>query len=88
MSNSGTLDYDVLLCLGVTAASVEFWFVPAQSVIDFISVGLFTNQHGGKKIESNTYWVMADPSARTFMKMYFTNAESLRSFGLSLLNKE
>ena len=88
MSNSKTQDYDVLLCLGVTANSVEFWFVPARAVIGFIDSGLFTNQHGGRKIESNTYWVMADQNARERMKVYFVDAANLRSFSLSLLNNE
>jgi hypothetical protein len=84
IGHANTLDYDTLLCVGVTASSLEFWFIPAQAVIDFIESGLFTNQHGGKKIDSNTYWVMADDNARGKMGKYFAEPEKLRNFALSL----
>jgi len=87
IGHSSTLDDDVLLCLGVTAASLGFWFIPAQAVIRFIESGLFTNQHGGKKIDSNTFWIMADDNARSKMGKYFATSENVRQFSLSIANR-
>ena len=87
IGHASALDYDALLCLGVTAASLEFWFIPAQTVIEFIETGLFTNQHGGKKIDSNTYWIMADKNARAKMLKYFATPETAREFSLSIAKR-
>lgn len=84
MSGGSTWDYDVLLCLGVTATSVEFWWIPAVDVIALIESGVFTNQHGGAKVDSHTYWVTTDAAVRRRLSAYSTTAESLRTHALTV----
>lgn len=84
MSGGNTWDYDVLLCLGVTAASVEFWWIPAADIIALIESGVFTNQHGGAKVDSHTYWVTTDAVVRRRLLAYSTAADSLRAHALTI----
>ena len=78
------LDYDALLCAGVTASELEFWFIPGREVVRFIDSGVFANQHGGAKSVSNTFWFVADARTRTTLVEYRAEATELRELALSL----
>lgn len=84
MSGSLPLDYDALLCLGVTASSLEFWFVPSPAVVRFIESGLIVNQHGGQKHQSDTYGLTMTQAARLQMAKYAAEPETLRSLAISI----
>jgi hypothetical protein len=79
--------YDVLLCLGVTAKTIEFWLVPADAVESLIGDGTFEKQHGGKKtgLESNTYWFTMTPQMRRIVADYAAAPEELRKRAVALL---
>ena len=79
--------YDSLLCLGVTATSVEFWFLPANEVSKAIDTGVMTFQHGGQKagLQSNTYWITMTREARAVFQNYGATPEELRELGMELL---
>ena len=78
------LDYDVLLCLGLSNAGLEWWAFPADEVESFIIDKVFKPQHGGTKMKSGTYWVRIRPADRIQFKRFATDSESLRGFVLSL----
>jgi hypothetical protein len=83
------LDYDALLCLGVTASSLELWLIPATEVIALINDGTLTPQHGGKKagLESNTYWFVTDASNRTRLRQFAMSPEELRDRAVDLYRR-
>ena len=83
LSGRGELDYDVLLGLGVTSATLEFWWIPTRDVIEYIESDLFTNQHGGSKSESGTFWVTMDQRARELMVRHSVAPGELRAHALS-----
>lgn len=76
------LDYDLLLCVGVTAATMEFWSIPAREVAEYIDDGTFGNQHGGSKMTSNTFWFVTDVRTRAKLRGYYTEAVSVRQFAI------
>ena len=73
-------DYDVLLCLGLSNAGLEWWAFPADAVAAFIADNVFTPQHGGTKMESGTYWVRIRPAERERFLQFASPSESLREF--------
>ncbi len=87
--SSGTFAYDALLCLGVTARSLEFCLVPAPVVESLISDGTFEGQHGGKKVglESNTYWFTMTPEMRRVLKDHAVTQEDLRDLAKALIGQ-
>lgn len=72
-------DYDLLLCLGVTASTLEFWSIPADDVARLIDDGTLPNQHGGKKMGSNTYWFVADAKTRRKLASFSAEAVNVRA---------
>jgi hypothetical protein len=77
-TGASDLDYDLLLCVGVTASTMEFWSIPATTVGDFIDDRTFPNQHGGAKMASNTHWFVTDARTRQRMKPFFCEAVDVR----------
>lgn len=86
MSNSAAVrrDYDVLLCLGLSNAGLEWWAFPSPEVESFIATRAFAPQHGGAKMESGTYWVRMRSGERTRFARFATTSDSLRQFVLDL----
>ncbi len=81
-TRAAKLDYDLLLCVGVTASTMEFWSIPTENVGAFIDEGIFANQHGGAKMKSNTYWFVTDQKTREILKPFHTEAVDVRAFVL------
>lgn len=77
---ASTLDYDVLLCLGLSNAGLEWWAFPADEVETFIAAKIFTPQHGGTKMESGTSWIRIRPTDRNRFKRFESDSNSLRTF--------
>lgn len=73
------LDYDLLLCVGITASTMEFWSIPATEVGRFIDNKTFPNQHGGAKMASNTYWFVTDTKTRRLVEPYYCEAINVRA---------
>lgn len=73
-------EYDILLCLHVSNAGLEWWVFPAAEVADLIHSGVFTSQHGGQKIDSGTYWIRMTPQNRVRFEANQTTSEELRGF--------
>jgi len=71
-------DYDTLLCLGITASTMEFWSIPAERVGVYIDNGTFANQHGGTKMKSNTYWFVVDVRTRKILRPFSAEATEVR----------
>ena len=81
--------YDALLCLGVTASTVEFWLMPASAVADSMAQDILKPQHGGTKrgLSSNTYWFTMSPENRQTLREYAVNPGSLRHRALAMLQQ-
>jgi hypothetical protein len=95
LSGSGkTGDYDLLLCLGVTAGSLEWWGIPANDLDNFAENGsslpdsvVITLHHGKRRPIWNKEhgytdegWFRADPRARQILKSYAVeNSSRLRA---------
>lgn len=89
MSGGAVPDYDLLLCLGVSAGSLEWWAIPASDLDKYAENGatpaarvVVTLHHGKRRpIWNAEYgfedegWFRADPRARELLKAY-TCAES------------
>ncbi len=83
------LDYDGLLCMGVTAGSVGFWLIPADDVARLIATGVLERQHGGSKtgLSSNTYWIVTDRTNRDRLAGFAVAPEELRQRCVELHSK-
>ncbi len=84
MSGNPSGDYDGLLCLGVTSSSIELWLIPRDVLEGLIDDGTLTNQHGGQKIDSNTYWFVTDEDRRARLSKFGCSLEDLRDFALKV----
>ena len=92
-------DYDVLLCLGVTAGSLEWWAIPTERLDDFADNGvttadsmLISRHHGKRRPIWNTGagykdegWFVADVRARRLLAAYGSSSEDLREKVLTLV---
>jgi len=98
MSGTGTNDYDVLLCLGVSAGSLEWWAIPAGIMDSFAETGatdldrvVITRHHGKRRPIWNQElgyadegWFRADSRARSLLKNFFCDrSDDLRARVLS-----
>ena len=97
LSGKGAGDYDILLCLGVTAFSLEWWAVPVGHLDDFTENGttpvkdiVITRHHGKRRPiwnQSEGYtdegWFVADARARRLLADFYHSSETLR---LSLIH--
>lgn len=99
LSGSEGLDYDLLLCLGVSAGSLEWWAIPGKDLDQFVDSGkvaaqsvIITRHHGKRRpIWNETYgyadegWFCADSKARKLLDMYYcADSQRLRSMILSI----
>lgn len=82
--------YDAVLCLGVTAGTVEFWLIPSGSVSDLIDKRILIPQHGGRKagLESNTYWIMMTPENRWHLAEWHVESSKLREVAQTLVSSK
>ena len=83
-------DYDVLLCVGVTAGSLEWWAIPTDRLDDFTENGRTTSEsivvtrHHGKRrpIWSETFddegWFSTDDRARRLLSEFAVDSAGLR----------
>ncbi len=93
-------DYDVLLCIGVSAATLEWWAIPASRFDEFADNGttpadqaVITSQHGkGRRIWNadrgydDEGWLRADPAVRTVLRGFgCSNSSGLRAAVLRML---
>jgi len=92
------VDYDVLLCLGVTAGSLEWWAIPVADLDRFADNGkalddeiLITRHHGKRRPIWNEEvgyqdegWFVANERARGLLEGYCVSSEDLRDRLLSL----
>lgn len=78
MSGSGSIDYDVLLCLGTTNSGLEWWVIPATELPHLRAIGALTNQHGGQKSTGNTLWMTMDAARRARLEPFSVQSEQLR----------
>ena len=77
---SATVDeYDILLCLSVSNAGLEWWVFPAADVAQLIADKVITPQHGGQKTDSGTYWVRLDRANRERLANYQATSDQLRN---------
>lgn len=79
--------YDCLLCLGITAESVEFWVIPSARVVQLIDNGVIIGHHGGQKaqLQSNTLWFTTTDDILEQISDYHATAENVREVALNLL---
>jgi len=91
--------YDLLLCLGVTAGSLEWWAIPTARLDDFADNGatpegriIITKHHGNRAPIWNADagyadegWFCANEKARRVLAEYHTTSEPLRQRVMKLL---
>jgi len=84
LSGSKGMDYNLLLCLGVSAGSLECWAIPAEDLDQFAENGktqadcvVITRHHGKRRPIWNKKhgytdegWFRADDNARELLKDY------------------
>lgn len=84
LSGAKRADYDLLLCLGVSAGSLEWWAIPAADMDQFAENGstpvkriVITRHHGKRRPIWNKEhgftdegWFRADTKARELLKKY------------------
>jgi hypothetical protein len=97
--SGGKKDYDILLCLGVTAGSLEWWAIPTERLDDFADNGateagsvLISRHHGKRRPIWNASagykdegWFVADDRARRLFVDYISPSEVLREKILTLV---
>lgn len=99
LSGSGSQDYDLLLCVGVSAGTLEWWAVPASELEQYADTGtvppeqtVITRHHGKRRpIWNGQYgyadegWFQTDSHARALLKNYACTSDQLRNRILSIL---
>ena len=98
LSGIAAHDYDLLLCLGVSAGSLEWWAIPATDMDQFAETGLtppeqvvITRHHGKRRPIWNAEhgytdegWFRADTRTREVLKSYACgSSDHLRAHVLS-----
>lgn len=76
---SGFIDYDVLLCLGLSNRGLEWWIIPGTEIDNLIEEGVITSQHGGSKMSSGTYWLRMRAPERERLQAFASTSERLRA---------
>ena len=99
LSGADVNDYDLLLCLGVSAGSLEWWAIPAGDLDRFAETGaaradkvIITRHHGKRRPIWNKEhgytdegWFRADDKARKLLKAYMcVRSDQLRQKIMSL----
>lgn len=94
LSGGKVADYDLLLCLGVSAGSLEWWAIRTKDLDELAENGntpasriVITRHHGKRRPIWNAEhgftdegWFRADPRARELLKDYAcANSEQLRT---------
>jgi hypothetical protein len=91
LSGSEQPDYDILLCLGLTAGSLEWWCIPSRSLADLADNGqndspIITRHHGKKRAIWNSDqgykdegWFVTGPRERKMLREYGVASEQLRT---------
>jgi hypothetical protein len=101
LSACGELDYDILLCLGVTAGSLEWWVLRTQDLDDMADNGrtradrvVVTKHHGKRRpiwSEKAGYadegWFAADERVREILRPFWCQSEGLRSTVIEAASK-
>ena len=97
-----TGDYDLLLCLGVTAGSLEWWGIPAKDLDKFAEngstppAGVVITLHHGKRREiwnedhgfKDEGWFRTDPRIRQVLQSYAVeNSSKLRAKLLAMAKR-
>ena len=102
LSGSQSSDYDILLCLGVTAGSLEWWVIPTSKFDEIAENGktspnqaVITRHHGKKRPIWNDHhgyvdegWVTMAPPARSVLAPFSCSSEGLRSMIISAAEAE
>lgn len=98
LSGVGDGDYDLLLCLGVSAGSLEWWAIPAEDLVQYAENGtvqsnrvVITRHHGKRRPIWNDEhgfadkgWFRSDARARELLKDYSCgSSDKLRAKVLS-----
>lgn len=92
LSGSDIPDYDLLLCLGATARSLEWWAIPARDLDQYADNGVttpervvITVQHGKNETIWNSTvgyvregWFTTGDRERALLAPYFCRSEELR----------
>jgi hypothetical protein len=99
MSGGEAPDYDLLLCVGVSAAALEWWAIPASRFDDFADNGatadataVITRHHGKRRPIWNVEhgfadegWFRADPNARKALQRFSCeHSQELRAMLLAM----
>lgn len=102
LSGGKAPDYDLLLCLGVSAGALEWWAIPARDLDKFAETGktptdriVITRHHGKRRpIWNDEYgysdegWFRTDPNARNVLRECACNAsDRLRSMILAMFRR-
>jgi hypothetical protein len=77
-------EYDVLLCLGLSNAGLEWWAFSADDIVNLIASGQLVLQHGAGKTDSGTYWLTMKRKVRDTFTARQASSETLRAFLLRL----
>lgn len=91
LSGSGDGDYDLLICLGVSAGSLEWWAIPAEDLDQFAETGavqpnkvVITRHHGKRRPiwneehgHTDEGWFRADVRARALLNDYSCGSSDL-----------
>lgn len=91
LGGAGEDDYDLLLCLGVSAGSLEWWAIPAEDLDQFAETGstaadqvVITRHHGKRRPIWNKEhgytdegWFRADTEARALLQNYTCGSSDL-----------
>ena len=99
MSGLNNSDYDLLLCVGVSAGSLEWWAVPAGQLDQFAENGttpsvrpVITRHHGKRRLIWNEQvgyadegWLRTDANVRqVFQEFWCQESERLRTHILAM----
>jgi len=85
-------DYDILLCMGVTASSLEWWVIPSQELDSLAENGTTSEKdiviirHHGKRRPiwnekvgyTDEGWFVTDSRARELLERFHVESEGLR----------
>lgn len=91
LSGAGLSDYDLLLCLGISAGSLEWWAIPAEDLDQFADTGevapervVITRHHGKRRPIWNREqgytdegWFRAKLKVRELLKDYTCGSSDL-----------
>ncbi|MGH7409723.1 MAG: hypothetical protein ACREJ6_01485 [Candidatus Methylomirabilis sp.] len=102
LSGDRAPDYDLLLCLGVSAGALEWWAIPAREIDAFAENGktkadrILLTKHHGKRLpiwnDERGYrdegWFCADPNARKVLREFACDtSDRLRSMILTMFDR-